>query len=37
MAIEASLLVRVQLYLPTDIVWLVQLAYNRYYQLAAVV
>ena len=36
-AIEASLLERDQLYLPTEMVWLVQLACTRYYQFAAVV
>jgi hypothetical protein len=36
-AIEASLLERDQLYLPTEMVWLVQLAYTKYYQFAAVV
>jgi hypothetical protein len=37
MAIEASLFESYQLYLPTVMVWLVQLACNKYYQFAAVV
>ena len=37
MTIDASLFVIVQLYLPIEIVWLVQLAYTKYYQFAAVV